>query len=115
MTGSGVWPGAGGARIGRHQNKGVARAEQACERQEREAVRGPEGQGDVEGAGREDRELAGRVEPRRQEVGLRWQLLPGRDDRAEEGRGPQGWQGRGAEVVASAAVERRGRDLNPRG
>src|SRR5579862_8689877 len=74
--------------------KGGSHAWQASERQEREAVREAEGQGDVEGARGEDRELAGRLESRRQEVGLLVvlpeQLEPGRDDRAEESRRPQG-------------------------
>ena len=63
------------------------------ERQEREAVRGAEGQGHVEGARGEDRELARRVEPRRQELRLGLvaeQLEAGRHDRPEEGGGTQG-------------------------
>jgi hypothetical protein len=48
------------------------------------------GEGHVEGARGEDRELAGRVEPRRQEVRLRRLFEAGRYDRAEEGSGPQG-------------------------
>jgi len=78
--------------------RGGSHADQAGERQEREAVRGAQGQGDVEGASGEDRELAGRIEEGRQElgiltvapverVGLGWEPLA-------EGRGRQkGWQG----------------------
>src|SRR5438445_276575 len=68
-------------------------ARQATERQEREAVREAQGEGDVEGARGEDRELAGRVEPRRQEIAFELvtvELVAGRHDRAEEGRRPQG-------------------------
>src|SRR6266516_2814155 len=79
-------------------------ADQARERQEREAVREAEGKGDVEGAGGEDRQLARRLEPRRQEVGLfrvlTLELQARRNDCPKEGRGPQGRQGRGAQVVA---------------
>src|SRR3954470_23230939 len=49
---------------------GGRHAEQEREREEREAVRGVEGQGHVEGARGEDRELAGRVEPWREELGV---------------------------------------------
>ncbi|HYZ75992.1 MAG TPA: hypothetical protein VE596_01340 [Gaiellaceae bacterium] len=45
-------------------------AEQTSQRQEREAVRRPEEEGHVEGARGEDRQLAGRLEPRREEVRL---------------------------------------------
>ena len=44
----------------------------------------------------------GRVEPRRQEVRLGRQLLPGRHDGAEEGRRPQGRQGYSQEELGSA-------------
>ena len=61
-------------------------------------------EGDVEAASGEDRQLARRLEPRRQEVGLfgvlTLELQAGRNDCPEEGRGPQGRQGRGPQVVA---------------
>jgi len=65
---------------------------QAGEREEREAIRSVEGQGDVEGAGSEDRQLAGRVAQRRKTLTLRVkpQRSPsGRNDSAEESRRPQ--------------------------
>jgi hypothetical protein len=66
-------------------------AQQESERQEREAVRGSEGQGDVEGAGGEDRQLARRFEPRWEEVPfLGLELEAGRHHRSEEDRRPQG-------------------------
>src|SRR5207248_9476915 len=68
-------------------------ARQATKRQEREAVREAQGQGDVEAACGEDRQLARRLEPRRQVIRLQhapWQLQPGRNDRSEEGRRAQG-------------------------
>ena len=43
--------------------------------------------------GGEDRQLARRIEPWRQEVRLRRQLLAGRHNRPEEGSRPQGRQG----------------------
>ena len=55
--------------------------------------RGPEGQGHVQGACRQDRELSGRVEPGREEVRLGRKFIPRRDDRAEEGRRAEGRQG----------------------
>src|SRR5581483_347524 len=86
-----------GKHVREHRPRRWASARQASERQEREAVRGAEGQGDVEGARGEDRELARRLEPRRQELALRlvaWRHVEaGRHDRAEEGRRPQGRQG----------------------
>src|SRR5687767_11933377 len=72
-------------------------AQQTRERQEREAVRGAQGQGYVEGASGEDRELPRRLEPGRQEVPLgelQEHLLARRDDGSEESRRPQGRQGR---------------------
>ena len=48
---------------------GGVHAQQASKRQEREAVRGVEGEGHVEGARRQDRELARLLVARRQEVG----------------------------------------------
>src|ERR1043166_8463654 len=80
--------------------RGGRDAEQELERQEREAVRSVEGQGHVEGAGSSDRELAGFIQPRRQELRLRLievLVLARRDDRAEEGRRPQGRQGNRAQ------------------
>src|SRR3954452_4382841 len=77
-------------------DEGRAHARQERARQEREAVRGAEGQGHVQGAGRKDRQLARRVEPRWEGVAqleLEVQLLAGRDDRPEEGGRPQGRQG----------------------
>src|SRR5688500_13674524 len=63
-----------GAMVGAEANRGGFDAEQARERQEREAVRSAEGQGDVQGARREDREFSRRVQPWRQEVAR--ELLP---------------------------------------
>src|SRR2546421_542268 len=74
-----------------------------AERQEREAVREAQGKRDVEGACRADLELARRVEPRREEVRLGLvpeQFEPGRDDSPEEGRRPQGRQGKRPEELA---------------
>src|SRR5581483_672750 len=73
----------------RRGNGGEADAGQEGERQEREAVRGPQGQGHVEGARGEDRELAGLVEQRR-EIDLTLVVVAGRNDGAEEGGRPQG-------------------------
>ena len=67
-------------------------AHQTCQREERKAVRGAKGEGDVEGARGEDRELARRLESRREEVALGLIPLvvqPGRDDGPEEGGGTQ--------------------------
>src|SRR5581483_11509787 len=90
------------ARIVTSSEGGVG-AEQERQRQEREAVRGAEGQGHVEGARRAHRQLARRVEPRRQGVALvelAQQLVAGWDNRAEEGRRPQGREGHRAQVVS---------------
>src|SRR5437763_2853931 len=82
-------------------------AERARRRQEREAVREAEGKGDVQGTCGTDLQLAGLLEPRRQEVWielvLALELEARRHDRPEEGRRPQRRQGRSAEVVAWAA------------
>jgi ferritin-like metal-binding protein YciE len=67
--------------------------------EEREAVRGAEGQGDVQGARRPDRQLPGCVEGRRQGVRL-WRKLQAGRHRPEEGRGTQGWEGRREEVMS---------------
>src|SRR5437762_6630389 len=75
---------------------------ETCRCEERTAVRRSAQEGDVEGASREDLELAGELQPRRQEVGLvvvEEQLEAGRDHRAEEDRGPQGRQGCSEEVL----------------
>jgi DNA end-binding protein Ku len=85
-------------KTARVKRAGGLRAEQAREREEREAVRSPEGQGHVQGAGRPHRQLAGLVEPRRQEVRLGRQLVPGRHHGPEEGRRPQGRKGDGEEA-----------------
>ena len=83
---------------------GGSHARQTTERQEREAVREAEGERDVEGARGEDRELAGRIEPRRQGVRFRHR----RTTRAragrlpEEGRGPQGRSRDRAQELACA-------------
>src|SRR2546423_2865421 len=97
-----------------------AHAEQPTEREEREAVRGPEGQGHVEGAGGEDRQLPECVVQGRPEVGLRGELQTGRNHGAEEGRGAQGRQGDGQEVVTEekpgetmADKELTDTDMNP--
>src|SRR5687768_7526033 len=88
-------------------SRGEPHAEQERERQEREAVRRAEEEGHVEGAGGEDRELAWRVQPRRQGVGLgqlQLELEAGRYERAEEGRRSQGRQGRREEELTSAST-----------
>src|SRR5581483_10340419 len=82
--------------------KGVSDALQERQREEREAVREAEGEGDVEVPRGEDRQLAGLVVPGRQGVVLELLELPleleaGRDDRAEEGCRPQGRQSHGAQ------------------
>src|SRR3954451_187792 len=67
---------------------GGSNAWQISTREEREAVRGPQGQGHVEGARGEDREQPGRVQEGRRALAL-GQLavvvVAGRHDRAEEG------------------------------
>jgi hypothetical protein len=75
------------------RSRGGQVAPEACEREKREAIRGPDGHGHVQGACRQDRELSGRVEPGREEVGLGQKSIPRRDDRAEEGRRAKGRQG----------------------
>src|SRR6188474_1627404 len=70
-----------------------SRCPRSVRREKREAIRGPEGQGHVQGACRQDRELSGRVEPGREEVRLGRKSIPRRDDRAEEGRRAEGRQG----------------------
>ena len=55
--------------------------------------------GHVEGASRADRELARRLQPRRQEVRVGRKFEAGRNDRPEEERWAKGWQGRGSEEV----------------
>src|SRR3954447_4027426 len=81
------------ASTGRFAVGKEAHAEQERQRQEREAVRGSEGQGHVEGARGEDREFPERLETRWSEIGLRREQLARGHDRAEEGRGAQGRQG----------------------
>src|SRR3954452_8662346 len=86
-----------------HRGELFLHAQQEQQRQEREAVRGAEGQGHVEGARSEDLELRRLVQPRRQEVRLlqllTQQLVAGRHDCAEESSRPQGRQGSCAQVV----------------
>src|SRR5436190_6448477 len=58
--------------------QGGCHAAEVQPREERAPVRGPQGQGNVEGASGEDRELAGRVEARWREVTLgQWEVEPG--------------------------------------
>src|SRR3954454_24379021 len=84
--------------------KAVTHAGQELEREEREAVRGVEGQGHVEGARGEDRQLAGRVEPWREELGvLELGVVAGRYHRPEEGGRPQGRKGNRPEELAAPA------------
>src|SRR5439155_26753918 len=68
-------------------------------RQEQEAVRGAEGQGDVQGAGSKDRKLPRRLIARRKAVRFGRERPSGRHDRTEEGSGPQGRQGRRQETL----------------
>src|SRR2546430_10523664 len=70
---------------------------QACERQEREAVRSAEEEGHVEGACGPDRKLTRRLEARRQEVGHGRQRQAGWYHRAAQGGRTQGREGRGQE------------------
>src|SRR5439155_25872631 len=93
-------------------------AQLELERQEREAVREAQGEGDVEGARGEDRQFAGRVEPRRQEVRLLVHtlvVLAGRDDGPEEGRRPQGRQSDRAQELGSREGRSSRAPLTPRG
>jgi hypothetical protein len=63
---------------------------------------GAQGQGNVEGAGRQDRQLGGCLEPRRKDVRLLElpiQFETGRDYGPEEGSRPQGRQGRRSQVL----------------
>src|SRR5919197_2780129 len=64
--------------------EGDADAEQATQREEREAVRGTEAQGHVEAARRAHRQLARRLKARREEIPPRGQLDAGGDVGAEE-------------------------------
>src|SRR6266545_5732085 len=97
----------------------VPHACQESRRQEREAVRRPQEEGDVEAAGGEDRELARILEQRREEVRVRIALeelgVAGWDDTAEEGRRAQGRQGcraisltRSSDGAASVQLEQLG-------
>src|SRR5438270_13416206 len=76
---------------------GRRRGLEECQRQEREAVRRPEEEGHVQAAGREDRQLPRRVQPRWQAVRFRrelpQQLQARRDVPAEEGSGAQRREG----------------------
>src|SRR5919204_869516 len=101
-----------GSARGTHSGneEGGCSARQATERQEREAVRRAEEARDVEAACGADRELAGLVEPRREEVRLElvlvaFQLAAGRDDGSEEGCRPQGRQGNRAQEVTTQRAE----------
>src|SRR4051812_17299728 len=94
------------------------------QREERQAVRGPEEEGHEQEPRSGDRELRGRVEPRRQEVGQlvvehEEHLEARRDDGAEEGGRPQGRQGHGEEVLASVrrvpAAPLKARPCSPEG
>src|SRR6185312_4121566 len=86
----------------------VRDAWKAAEGEERAAVREAQGQGNVEGARGEDRELARSLEPRRKSVAFCVEqivVVAGRDDCAEEGGGPQRRQGGGAqERLASSGA-----------
>src|SRR5919201_6792965 len=80
---------------------GERRAGQTAQREEREAVRSPEGEGDVEITRRADRELTRRLESRWEEVGLGHPAAhdpSGRNDGPEEGGRAQGRQGHRAEA-----------------
>src|SRR4051794_26910531 len=77
------------------RRKELCHARQIGTRQEPQAVRGAQGQGHVEGAGGQDRQLTGRLQARRREVAQRiWQEQPGRYPCPTQGRRPQGRQGR---------------------
>src|SRR5437762_14330441 len=75
---------------------------ETCRCEERTAVRRSAQEGDVEGAGREDLQLAGELQPRRKEVRVvvvEEQLEAGRDHCAEEGCRTQGRQSRSEEIL----------------
>jgi len=84
------------------EREAIQRARQATQCEEREAIRSSEGQGHVQRASGEDRELPGSIEPGRQEVRLR-RSEAGNEPRwhhgSEEGRGTQGRPGGRAETV----------------
>jgi hypothetical protein len=65
-------------------------AQQERERKERKAIRGTEKEGDVQGAGSQNRQLSWIFESRRKEVRLGFELEAGRNDGTEEGGRPQG-------------------------
>src|SRR6188474_2570390 len=83
-----------------------SRCPRSVRREKREAIRSPEGQGHVQGACRQDRELSGRVEPGREEVRLGRKSIPRRDDRAEEGRRAEGRQGDRAQAQLASLAPR---------
>src|SRR5690242_3788028 len=74
--------------------RGDRGAQDVGQREEREAVRGLEGQGNVQGARGTDRQQPRGLEARWPEKRLRRRLAPGWDDRSEEESRTQGWQGR---------------------
>src|SRR5207245_9006348 len=93
-----------------HTEKADPYARQATKRQQREAVREAQGQGNVEGAFGDDRQPARRLEPRRPVIRLRhapWQLQPGWNDCPEEGRRPQGRPRYRAQELTRTARPRR--------
>jgi hypothetical protein len=63
---------------------------EATKREKRKAIRGLEGQGHVQAASGEDRQLAGRVESRWEEIWLGPQRKARRHGGAAQGGGPQG-------------------------
>src|SRR5206468_2251223 len=68
----------------------------------REAVRSPQGQGHVQGAGGEDRQLPGCLEARRAFLGQGRQQQAGWYDGPAQGCRPQGRQGRGGQALMAS-------------
>ena len=78
-------------------------AEQECKREEREAVRRAQEEGDVKAARGQDRQRAGLLEPRRKQVGVGVEPEAGRDLGAEEGSRTQGRPRKRQEELAALA------------
>jgi uracil-DNA glycosylase len=86
----------------------VCGARQEGAREEREAVRGTEGEGHVQGKGGSDREFARRLKSRRQEISLvfvAFEFLARRNDSSEESGRPQGRQGDSAEELSGVSPQ----------
>ncbi len=66
---------------------------EASECEKREAIRGLEGQGDVQAARRPYRQLSQCLAQWREEVRIRWEFKAGRHHSGTQSRRPQGWPG----------------------